>query len=145
MEMIIMKEMVYTDRMTKAVLLANDTYKGYEYVVLSLGSHPCAYVVLDEGDKLFGLDYDDINENFDVYCHYGLTYSEDYLSFLEFSNKYKCDVKVGIHNKWVIGWDYGHMDDYTGFCGDILGGKKWTTEEIVGECKEFIEQLVCVQ
>ena len=137
------KEMIYKERMMKAELLANDTYKRYEYVVLSLGTHPCAYVVLDDDDKLFGMDYDEIHENYDVYCHCGLTYSEDYLSFLEFSNKYRCDVKIGIHNKWVIGWDYAHYGDYAGYC-DELGGKKWSTAEMIGECKEFIDQLIVV-
>lgn len=132
--------MVYQERMTTAELLANGVYNGYEYVVLSLGTHPCAYVLLGEDDKMYGMDYDEIHENYDVYCHCGLTYSEDVLSFLEFSQKYGCEIKTGIHNKWVVGWDYAHYGDYVGYC-DALGGKKWSTSEIVDECKEFINQL----
>ena len=137
-----MNEMVYKERMSRAELLANDTYKGYEYVVLSLGSHPCGYVVVEDNDKLFGLDYDTIHSKFDLDCHCGLTYSEDYLSFLEFSDKYNCDVKCGIHNKWVIGWDYAHYGDYVGYDLFSDDGKKWSTAEIVDECKDVIEQLV---
>ena len=136
-----MKEMVYQSR-SKAELLANDVYEGYEYVVLSLGSHPCGYVVVGKDDKLFGVDYDDIYENFGIDCHGGLTYSEDYLSFLEFSDKYKCDVKSAIHDMWVVGWDYAHLGDY--YAGNLLddGGKKWTTAEIVDECKYVINQII---
>lgn len=136
-----MKEMAYKNKMGYAELLATGEYENYEYIVLSLGTHPCAYVILDENDKLFGKDYDDIYEEYDVDCHGGLTYSKDYLSFLKFSEKYKCDVKSAIHNKWVIGWDYAHYGDYAGFYG-ISEGKKWTTREIVDECKDVIRQLV---
>ena len=138
-----MKEMVYKNRMVQAELLSNGEYKGYEYVVLSLGTHPCAYVGVSEDDKLYGLDYNSIYEKYDINCHGGLTYSEDSLSFLEFSQKYNCDVKNAIHNKWVIGWDYAHYGDYV-VCFDEcnVSGKKWTTHEIVEECKEVIDQLI---
>ena len=137
-----MKEMIYKTKMGKAELLTNGEYNGYDYIVLSLGTHPCAYIVINENDKLYGLDYDLIHEKFDIYCHGGLTYSEDYLNFLEFSQKYNCDVKSAVHNQWVVGWDYGHDGDYMGFDEDeLMGGKKWTTQEIVGECKELIDQL----
>ncbi len=137
-----MKEMIYGKTMQRAILLANDEYKGYEYVVLSLNTHPCAYIVLDEGDKLYGMDYDEIHETYELECHCGLTYARDYLNFLEFSNKYRCDVRAGIHQKWVVGWDYAHYGDYTGFDGGIVGGKKWTTTEMVDDCKEVIEQII---
>lgn len=138
-----MKEMIYKTEMGKAELLVNGEYNGYDYLVLSLGTHPCAYISVSENDKVYGLDYDSIHENFCVMCHGGLTYSEDYLNFLEFSQKYNCDVKSAIHNQWVIGWDYAHYGDYMGFdVDDVLGGKKWETAEIVDECKEVINQLV---
>lgn len=138
-----MKEMVYQSRLNRAMLLANDVYKGYEYVVISLGSHPCGYVVLDKEDKLYGMDYDDIHEENDIYVHGGFTYSEDYLSFLEWSDKYDCDVKTSIKDKWVVGWDYGHYGDYYGGAlYDDGDGKKWTTAEIVDECKEVIDQII---
>lgn len=140
------KEMKYTSRLDKAEVLANSTYNGYEYVVLSMGTHPCAYVVLNEGDKFYGKDYDTIHDmcdlnDFYLDCHCGLTYSEPYLNFLEFSEKYRALVKTSIKDHWVIGWDYAHYGDYFG--GSIFDddGKRWTTTEIVSECKEFIDQL----
>lgn len=138
-----MKEMIYKQRMEKSEVLDNGNYKGYEYVVLSLGSHPCAYIILDENDKLYGLHYDTVHKKYDIYCHYGFTYSEDYLNFLEFSEKYKSLVKSSIKGKWVLGWDYAHHGDYCGWDTDnLLGGKKWSTSEIVSECKEVINQIV---
>ncbi len=138
-----MKEMEYLERMTKAEVLDNNTYNGYEYVILSLGTHPCGYVVLEDNDKLYGLHYDDVyDKGYDIDCHGGLTYSEDYLSFLEFSEKYTSLVKTSIKDRWVLGWDYAHHGDYCGWDkDDIMGGKKWTTSEIVDECKDVINQL----
>ena len=138
-----MEEMIYKRRMMKAEVLSNGEYKGYEYIVLSLGTHPCAYIVLEENDKLYGLHYDTVHDKFDIYCHYGFTYSEDYLKFLDFSEKYNAMVQSSIKDKWVVGWDYAHSGDYVGYDEDnVLGGKKWSTSEIVSECKEVINQIV---
>lgn len=140
-----MKEMIYSENMIDnrrknlpPELLSKECYRGYEYIVLSLHSHPTAYVVLDKNDKWFGKFYDDIN----VSCHGGLTYSKNVLGrFLEYSEKYKCDVLSSVRGKWVIGWDYAHYGDYSSYMPE-MGGKKWTTEEIVSEAKEVIDSLI---
>ena len=134
------KEMKYINRISKAELLARDTYKNYEYVVLSLGSHPCAYIILDADNKLYGKHYDIINSEYDIDCHGGLTYSEDKLTFLIESDDGL--VEDSINDKWVIGWDYGHYGDYVGYLIVEDTGKKWSTMEIIEECKNVINQLI---
>lgn len=87
------------------LILDNNVYKGYEYYILSLGTHPTAYVKLCKDDKFYGYDYDRLSELVDV--HGGFTYSRDYLTVA----KDESDV-------WFVGWDYAHYGDYSGF--DIL-------------------------
>ena len=134
-----MIEMKYKYKIGQSTfVLDRNFYKGYEYVVKSLGRFPTAYVCLTEKDKDFGKFYDDI----DIECHGGLTYSEPSLEFLEWSDKYKCMVLSSIKDKWIIGWDYGHYGDYVAtHNGRDLGGKKWTTQELIDECKSVINQI----
>lgn len=116
------KKMEYQEH-RKMELLYDDIYKDYHYYILNLGTHPTAYVEIPEGHKLYGKDYFDI-ENIDV--HGGLTYSRKQLMCIESKN-------------WFIGWDYAHWDDYmTG----LNEGKKWTTEEIIEDCKSVINQII---
>jgi len=113
----------------KYEILHKDKYKKYNYFILNLGTHPTAYIEIPEGHKLFGKHYDDIYIN----VHGGLTYSEDDL--------------LGIKSKsWFIGWDYAHAGDYMGY-EELFGfinpnDKKWTTEEIIKDCKNVIEQII---
>jgi hypothetical protein len=97
--------------------------------VLNLGTHPCAYVDVTETD-LNERHYCDI----DIECHGGLTYSREYLHTVD---------KKG----WFIGWDYSHYCDFAGYelvmPIDIrTNGKRWTTAEMVNECKRVIDQIV---
>lgn len=91
------KNMIYSSFRTNAERIANGTYKGFDYYVLSLGTHPCAYIDVSE-TLLNGVDYSDI----DILCHGGLTYSRDYLDTVD---------KKG----WFIGWDYAHYNDFAGY------------------------------
>lgn len=129
------KEMIYqNDR--KIELLYNDIYKGYHYYILSLGTHPTAYIEIPKRSILFGKDYDDIYKmgiNLDV--HGGLTFSDDTLWIGE---------GTIMRESWFIGWDYAHSYDYYGGYDDSLNkdSKQWTTKEIIEECKKAIEQLL---
>ena len=129
------KEMIYQNY-RKVELLYNDIYKGYHYYILSLGTHPAAYIEIPKRSILFGKDYDDIYEmgvNLDV--HGGLTFSDDTLQIGE---------RTIMRESWFIGWDYAHAYDYYGGYDDRLNedSKQWTTEEIIEECKKAIEQLL---
>ena len=115
----------------KPKLLYTDTYKGYEYYITSMGSHPCAYIVIEPDDKLYGKSCDELS---DIPVHGGVTYAETYLS-------------DWVTDKWVIGWDYWHGDDYNGINGEMLMTrferdlKKWTTKEIQVEIMDLIDYI----
>ena len=124
-----MKEMIYSaTRINPPEMLADGEYKGFHFYVLNLGTHPCAYVDVTDSD-LNGTHYTDIN----IECHCGLTYSRDYLHTVD---------KKG----WFIGWDYAHCCDFSGYELGMpiyirTNGKKWTTYEIINECKQVIDQI----
>ena len=132
------KEMVYkTEWLTldKAEVLSRGSYKGYDYLVVSYGIHPCAYIALEEGQPFYRAC---LCEDVDVQCHGGCTFVEWGYGKL-FNHTYK-----------VIGWDYGHYDDFSG--SSIKWGtewnarsKKWTTEEMVQECRDVIERLYVIE
>ena len=131
-----MKEMVYTNE-RKIEVLERNFYKGYEYLIVNYGTHPCCYVALESKHPYYGVFYDNININ----CHGGLTYSNLGLINSFTRTTYLSD------DYWVVGWDYHHVGDFSGFYSDkenialFLNPKKWTTLELIEECKEFIEQL----
>lgn len=120
------KPMIYDkNRSEKAEQIAGGTYKNFDYYVLNLKTHPTAYVDVSDSPLNGVLCYD-----IDISCHGGLTYSEKTLRTVD---------KKG----WFIGWDYVHYGDYADCDSDMyLNGKKWTTEEIVEECKNVIDQIV---
>ena len=114
---------------SKVEVLFEGAYKGYQFYILNLGTHPTAYIEIPRTNKLFGKDYDDI----DIGVHGGLTYADDHLQ----------DIKK---DTWFIGLDYAHFGDYFGF--DSLfrvmneNNKKWTTEEIFDDVVNAIEQII---
>ena len=121
------KPMVYqADR--KIELLYKDKYKNYNYYILNLGTHPTAYIEIPKGHKYYKKHYDRI----DLYVHGGLTYSDSELMCVP-------------SKSWFIGWDYAHLGDYLGYeetYGINPRDKKWTTEEIIEDCKMAIDQIV---
>jgi hypothetical protein len=127
-----MQEMVYQDKwltLDEVVILERDSYKGYEYFVVSYGIHPCAYIALKEGQPFYKAEsYEDV----DVNCHGGCTFAEWGYGNL-FNKTYK-----------IIGWDYGHFNDFSGLYENaecLKDNKKWTTKEMVEECEHVIDQL----
>ncbi len=121
-------EMVYTGDVTERTLLAHGIYKGLDYYVLSLGSHPCAYV----NCKNYLINEDDIE------CHGGVTYHADHLDL----------PLIAIEGNF-IGWDYAHCYDFIYLKTDTLEdalrssrGKKYTTDKMIADCINVIEQIV---
>ena len=131
----LIKPMEYKSVRVKKIL-ARDYYRGYEFFVVSYGVHPCAYVVLTEGQPYFNAYlYSDVR----IECHGGCTFVDwGYPNIVDQSCK-------------VIGWDYAHLKDFTGaYLGieeysDREEYKKWTTEEIVEECCRVIDQLYLLE
>ena len=119
-----MKQMEYKKDRNIEILL-DKKHNGYRYIILSLGTHPTAYIEIPKGHRLNGQDYDDI----DINVHGGLTYTRHELMGIPSDN-------------WYIGWDYAHVGDYYESGYSHTGDKKWTTEEIESECKQAIDELV---
>lgn len=112
-----MKEMIY-QKMKNLEVLANGNYKGFNWWVVSYGTHPCCYIGLPKGHKFYAMSYGEIP----VDCHGGLTFAG-----------YKDDLSL---DDWLIGWDYAHYLDYTPYFGE---GKKWKTEELINQIKCVID------
>ena len=130
-----MKEMKYeTSYCCK--ILDKGKIKEFKWVILSLGTHPTAYIGLSKSHPYYKKHYDYININ----CHGGLTFSSETitreLSFINETKKASKDI-------WWIGWDYTHSGDYTGYLNPQknLDNKKWTTKEIKTEVISVIKQL----
>ena len=120
-----MKEMIYKPQ-REVELLAEGEHNGYEYYVLSLGTHPCCYIKLHDFDDAEKAEY-----NFNV--HGGITYNEDHLIIN--------DRRI---NGKIVGWDYAHLGDYCGL-DEMFGyghGSKYTTRELVGDCIGAIEDWI---
>ena len=124
----------YGERLEKPIILENKEYKGYEYYIITLGTHPCCYVLLPKGHKHYGKNYNDIP----IECHFGLTYSEPTLL--------RDNIIHG--GEWVIGWDYAHVGDLFDYHKTLFmerircDDKKWHLDELRNEVYEVIEQLV---
>lgn len=119
------KEMVYSKE-HKIELIGQDEYKGYNWYIFNLGTHPTAYVEVPKKHRYYKKNHNEI----DIYVHGSLTYSGNYFPFFETN----C-------NSWFIGWDYAHYGDYVPFI-DISTDHKWTTAEITVDCMSVIDQLV---
>ena len=121
-----MIEMVYKPK-GERVLLDRGIYRDHEYFVISLGTHPCAYIKLNGEPLSVGMG---------VPCHGGVTFTDTTLNIGD-----KQMIKGNI-----IGWDYAHYGDYMGYDDEygIEGGEIYTTGEIVFECKRAIDWLIGV-
>ena len=105
------------------------------YFISAGGFHPCAYVMCDESfveshrNDWGGLDGIDV--------HGGVTWCGDVSRLRTHPEGYE-----GI----CFGWDYGHFNDWAGYLSDeenmMSLNKKWTTEEIICECRSAIDQYL---
>lgn len=107
-------EMVYKKN-REVTILARGVHEGIQFTVMSIGSHPCAYVGVPSSDVLAGAGYEDVP----IACHGGLTYS------------YEGDDQYLEKGFFWFGWDYAHLGDYVG--RGSFGDKKWSTDEILSE------------
>ena len=123
-----MKQMIYKSTREKEIL-DSGVYNGYEYVIVSYGVFPCAYVKIPTNHKYYKVEFNDI----DIDVHGCLSFGDN-LTHLN----------IGTDNDYYIGWDYGHLGDFIGY--DYIfsiseSDKKWTVEEIFEDVKSVINQL----
>lgn len=122
-----MPEMIYSNKHITEVLLEGE-YLGYKWVIISYGTHPCAYVKLPKNSKLISL-----GEEIPVACHGGITFiSSEGLSQLKTVEK---------NEGFFIGWDYAHAGDQIGL-NQFEWDKKWTVNEIQEEIRDVVIQLI---
>lgn len=131
-----MEEMIYKPK-REIKLLHNDIYNNFHFYILSLGTHPTAYVEIPKNHIFYKKQYWDIEKEYDINIHGGISYSSDSLPLSK---------NTTMENSWFIGWDYAHCFDYYCFPDDPIfksdkSLKKWTTEEIIKDCKDMIDQL----
>lgn len=129
-----MKEMVYKCE-RKIEILEQGTLDGIDFVIISYGTHPCAYVKLPEGHKFASVSY---YMSIDLDVHGGVTFARE-MSSTSKMGKFLSD------GYW-LGWDYDHCDDYSGMdlmfdSGLRTGGKKWTTEEIYEDVVKAVNKI----
>lgn len=131
-------EMEYVSELLPApLILEHSEYKGYEYYITSIGPHPCCYVEIPVEHEFYR---DRKIGSLSIPCHGGITYT----GHLE---------HIGPEsNKLFIGWDYAHCMDYTGWflehpelAPHFWSQHKWTTEELVQECREVIDYLAVME
>ena len=133
-----MKPMVYGDHKSKPEILHQEERDNFRIMILSFGTHPCAYIGVPNDSPLVNLDYG-LLDNF-INVHGGFTFgcqgSDERYPF--------------IAGYYWYGWDYAHLDDWLGchfedeWIKDLwqaIRPKKWTTEEIYEHCLVALEQF----
>lgn len=137
-----MLEMNYETR-HEAIILCEKNFGDFGIVVVSYGSHPCAYIrVPDELIKKIETregcksSEDGFYDYVDAYPHGGFTYFG--------TGSFSDEIIKGNY----LGWDYAHAGDYTytdipemGLFFNNYGEKKWTTKEIYDEALEVLSEL----
>lgn len=119
------REMEYKNKHDVALLDSGKCF-GYDYYIISLGTHPTAYIKIPSCSSIYKKTYDEIYKM--GYClpvNGGLTYSNNQLCITPINEL-----------DWYIGWDYAHYGDFFGFdlnFQKLASGKKWTTKEIKKE------------
>lgn len=134
-----LKEMEYKN-IRETSILGSGVHNGYEWVILSLGSHPCAYIRVPDTHRLYKYEFDKWDSEIIIDVHGGVT----------FCRMGEGDREYAPHSEgWWIGWDYTHLGDFDGryvaedgtYMSDC-SDKKHTTKEIFYDVKYAIEQLI---
>lgn len=125
-----MKEMAYLpiDLSNNPEILHEGNYNGFNYLIISLGSHPCVYIEIPRRNRLYGKKYD-CKKLSKIIIHGGITFAD----FLALNSDKE--------SRWYIGWDYGHLTDFNSLYVAMADGKKWTTQEIFNDVKKVINQI----
>lgn len=136
-----MDKRIYTGKRENFKIIKNGIYNGYHFIIVSYGTHPCAYVELPENHPYYEMEvYDDEPfispyDKMNIRCHYGLTFAGRFRDALNMPGYY-------------IGWDYAHLGDmYYIKPNDLMfstDDKFWEEYEIEEDCRDVIEQLFAI-
>ncbi len=111
---------IYSKERKDAVLLSGN-YKGYDFVIRTLGHWPCAYV------GVYNPPVIDIDELEVPVCFTYKSWEFAHLPFL----------REGLN--W-FGWDYGHSNDYHPLFK--TDGHKYTMDEIMSDVRKVIDAYI---
>lgn len=104
-------------------ILCSATYKGYRYYVVDGPNNPCCYI--DLTDTYWSGRYEELG----YLGHCGLSWTPEYGKLKWSENE-------------LIGWDYGHCNDYVMYSDGLCShGKKYTTSDLINDCIEAIDML----
>ena len=133
-------KMKYKRRMHPPELLYNDIWEGMHYYIVSMGTHPCAYIEIPLNNQLIKMPE---LLAFEYLAGNEISYRENYLRTSEGT------IMDSTDHSLFIGWDHAHSTDYVGFMESELSSlfdysdlHKWTTEEMIEECKRAIDDLL---
>lgn len=128
-------EILYTN-IDKREVIASGIYENIPYMIINMGTHPCAYIRIPDDSKYAKMEYDCIP----LIVHGSLTAKYSGLTIGARSlvlDTYKL-VAEGI---W-IGWDYAHFGDWYGDGIQLDDNRiKWTTDDILDEVFDAIRQF----
>lgn len=146
-------EMVYSN-IHKCTPIAAGVYLNIPYVVLNLGTHPCAYIRIPDDSTYANMGY----ENIPLYSpHGGLTFMSNKGMVIGVTDNTKLpilyfddtdsdklipnrDNTIVLHGIW-IGWDYCHGGDYYCTINGSQRGHKWDTDSILDEVFATIREF----
>lgn len=118
---------------TTPAILSKGHYKNHDFVIIYIGSHPCAYVQCEK---------DLYNADVDCPAHGGLSFFDNLLYWdLIFPGNHD------LFKQTFIGWDYSYYGDYDNHYEshpeEIRGRKlhKWKTSEICQNVYEVIDWM----
>lgn len=127
------KPMEYTARRFEPKTLATGEYRGLKFYVVSLGTHPCAYVNVAK-TRFDGMSDDEMDDA-GIECHGGFTYAESTLCVTD-------------EKGWFVGWDYAHCEDWCGYMELYKDEYREThlqrhyTFEMIRDCMDVIDQIM---
>lgn len=128
----IIQEMTYQDQV-EVKLLARDNYRGFDYIVISYGIFPSAFVKIPENHNY----YKKFKGIIPVKCHGGILHRGEIKPLIGTLNLQESNLDT---KGFWLGWSYLECNDYTGF-SQTNQGKKRTTVEMVNDCINVIGQL----
>lgn len=120
-------------RMQPKIILDNRIYKNYEYFIINLHTHPCAYVCIKSDDIYNQMSYQDI-----PYDDFAITpnFSDNKIIRIDGGD----NKTYNIERNWILGWSYDHLNDYV--AGVDESGHKYTTMEMLEDVYDFIDELI---
>ena len=121
------RPMVYSLNRMNSCILSEGYYRNIHFVVVNnYGHNLSAYINVEKDDKY------DSYEDYPVFPHGGLTFGS------RSGDKFLPD--KGENRIW-LGWDYGHLGDYTSLCTNP-NYIKWNTEDVINEAVEVIDEYL---